>query len=91
MDNEKEIKKAHKKFKKELLNKKAEWKSIRIDKELETIRAMHDLMSAGLNRIDAREIIEREAREDNDAFRFVARNHIEDKKKRILKQFNLTK
>lgn len=91
MNNEQEIKKAHRKFKKELLNKKAEWRSIRINKELGTIRAMHDLMNAGLNRTDAREIVEKAAREDDDTFRFVARNHIEDKKKRILKQFNLTK
>ena len=56
MDNEKEIKKAHDKLKRQLYKKKKEWHSIRIDKHLEAIDMMKNLMSAGIDRNDAKEI-----------------------------------
>ena len=90
MNNEKTIKKADRKFKKTLWEKKKQWKSIRIDKELEIIRAMHDLMNAGIERKDAREIAEREAAEDESQFKFIASNYIAMKKKKLIKELGLT-
>lgn len=90
MDNEKEIKKAYKKFKQQLREKKKEWHSIRIDKHLEAIDMMHNLMSAGIDRNDAKEIAKREATEDEDEFRFIARQHIEMKHAKIAKELGLT-
>ena len=90
MDNEKEIKKAHDKLKRQLYKKKKEWHSIRIDKHLEAIDMMHNLMSAGIDRNDAKEIAKREVTEDEDEFRFIARNHIEMKRAKIAKELGLT-
>jgi len=90
MDNEKEIKKAHDKLKRQLCKKKKQWHSIRIDKHLETIDMMHNLMSAGIDKKNAKEIAKREVTEDEDEFRFIARSYIRNKQRKLATELGLT-
>lgn len=81
--NEKQIRKAHSKAKTKSFKKKMEWREIRKDHKIDRHNAILDLLCAGIELQDAREITDKLIREDQDNFRFDAINEITRKKRAL--------
>ena len=89
MDNIKGIKKEANRQKKIRIKRSKEWDSIKAMKNLDNEIAERFLVQSGIDKNEAKCIIEREARFDKELFGMIARNFIESKKRKILKSVGL--
>ena len=89
MDNIKGIKKEANRQKKIRIKRSKEWDSIKAMKNLDNEIAERFLVQSGIDKNEAKCIIEREARFDQELFGMIARNFIESKKRKTLKSVGL--
>ena len=89
-DNEKAIRKANAQFGEEFLSsKKQEWLAIRKDHRIDRDNAILDLVKAGVDILEASAIIDREIKEEEDTFKFIAVNEIRRQKRALEKELKV--
>lgn len=88
-ENEKAIRKAGLKMKTRLTDYKKAWTSIRKDHKINRHNAILDLVSSGIDITEARNIIDKQIRDDEAMFRFQAHNEILRKKKALQEKLKL--
>lgn len=89
MENIKAIKKEANRQKKIRIKRSKEWDSIKAMKALDNSIAERFLIQSGIDKNEAKCIIQREARFDEELFGMIAKNFIESKKKKTLKSVGL--
>lgn len=89
MNNIKAIKKEANRQKKIRIQRSKEWDSIKAMKALDNSIAEKFLVQSGIDKNEAKCIIEREERLDKELFGMIARNFIESKKRKTLKSVGL--
>lgn len=89
MDNIKAIKKEANRQKKIRVKRSKEWDSIKAMKALDNSMAERFLVQSGIDENEAKCIIQREARFDEELFGMIAKNFIESKKRKTLKSVGL--
>jgi hypothetical protein len=89
MDNIKGIKKEVNRQKKIRVKRSKEWDSIKAMKALDNSIAERFLIQSGIDKNEAKCIIQREARFDEELFGMIAKNFIESKKRKTLKSVGL--
>lgn len=89
MKNIQAIKKEANRQKKIRIKRSKEWDSIKAMKALDNSIAERFLIQSGIDKNEAKCIIEREARFDEELFGMIAKNFIESKKKKTLKSVGL--
>ena len=81
--NEKQIRKAHSKAKSKSIDMKKVWRDIRKDHKIDRHNAILDLVCSGIDINEARDIIDKQIREEEAMFRSEAYNEILRKKKAL--------
>ena len=89
MKNMQSIKKEANRQKKIRIKRSKEWKAIKAMKALDNSIAERFLIQSGIDKNEAKCIIEREARLDKELFGMIAKNFIESKKRKTLKSVGL--
>ena len=81
--NEKQIRKAHSKAKSKSIDMKKVWRDIRKDHKIDRHNAILDLVCSGIDINEARDIVDKQIREEEAMFRSEAYNEILRKKKAL--------
>jgi hypothetical protein len=89
MNNIQSIKKEVNRQKKIRIKRCKEWDSIKAMKALDNFIAERFLIQSGIDKNEAKCIIEREERFDKELFGMIAKNFIESKKRKTLKSLGL--
>ena len=89
MENMQSIKKEANRQKKIRIKRRKEWNAIKAMKALDNFIAERFLIQSGIDKNEAKCIIEREARLDEELFKMIAHNFIESKKRKTLKSVGL--
>ena len=89
MGNIEAIKKEANRQKKICIKRSKEWDSIKAMKALDNSMAERFLVQSGIDKNEAKCIIQREARFDEELFGMIAKSFIENKKKKTLKSVGL--
>lgn len=88
-ENEKAIRAADSKIKANLKNLKKAWADIRKDHKIDRHNAILDLVCSGIDITEARDIIDKQIRDDEAMFRSEAYNEILRKKKALQAKLKL--
>ncbi len=88
-EREKQIRKAYLKVKAESAGMKEIWKDIRKDHKIDRHNAVLDLVCAGIELKEAREIVDKQIREEEAMFRSEAYNEITRRQKLMIKELGL--
>lgn len=87
--NEKQIRKAHSKAKSKSIDMKKVWRDIRKDHKIDRHNAILDLVCSGIDINEARDIVDKQIREEEAMFRSEAYNEILRKKKALQAKLKL--
>ena len=88
-ENEKRIRKAYAQVKQKSIGMKKVWRDIRKDHKIDRHNAILDLVCSGIDINEARDIIDKQIRDDEARFRSEAYNEIIRKKKALQAKLKL--